>query len=44
MPPSCEPLPPTLAQRVNATRPIDEVTEQVAQAIVARLPRTERGT
>ncbi len=29
---------------VDATRPIDEVTEQVALAIVARLPRTERGT
>jgi thymidylate kinase len=28
---------------VDATRPIDEVTEQVAQAIVARLPRTEQG-
>jgi adenylate kinase family enzyme len=28
---------------IDATRPIDEVTAQVAQAIVARLPRTERG-
>ena len=28
---------------VDATRPIDEVTEQVARAIEARLPRTEQG-
>lgn len=28
---------------VDATRPIEEVTEQVARAIVARLPRSERG-